>query len=264
MASFSLYVSRLPLMITGSHFIIPGLELQGIKSVCVDMGSWAVLPTSPRTQSQRPCQREVLQFVGQVKSLGVVKCLEVSLRLLMQFKIAGCVFAYSTFLKEKSPTWLFKNIWSVLAQILPEYGAFSSTYIVLPAGHVIQSSPRVLGTRLGLSSLVFLSSSPSPPWSCHTKTLLSGNIGLSSKSKHFQEKTWKSIFSVSTPLCPLCCHLVWLVVKPPTLLLIQFISGLDYYCIYLSKHMLNHLLTSPCLLFYLILHFDKIEIFVTF
>lgn len=120
-----------------------------------------------------------------------------------------------------------------------------------------QSSPQGLGTRLGLSSLVFLSSFPSPPWSCCTKTLLSGNTGLSSKSKHFQEKTWKSIFSVSTPLCPLCCHFMWLVIKLPTLLLIQFINELDHYCVYLSKH----LLTCPCFLFYLILLFDKIEIF---
>lgn len=49
-ASLSLYVSRLPLMMTGSYFIILGLELQGVKAICVDTASWTVLPTSPRTQ----------------------------------------------------------------------------------------------------------------------------------------------------------------------------------------------------------------------
>ena len=132
---------------------------------------------------------------------------------------------------KKKTIWFFKDIWPVPTWMLPEDGgrAFSSTSIVLAAGRVMWSSSRVLYTRLGLSSLVFLSSSASPPWSGCTKTLLSGNTGLSSKSKHFQEKTWKSIFSGSTPLSPLCCHLVWLVVKLPTLLLIQFISGIDYY-----------------------------------
>lgn len=155
------------------------------------------------------------------------------------------------FLERKNPTWFFKDIWSVPTQIQPEYGGhtFSSTGIVLSADHVIQSSPRVLCTRLGLSSLVFLSSSPSPPWCCCTKTLLSGNIGLSSKSKHFQEKTWKSIFSVSTPLCPLLCHLVWLLVKFPTQLLIQFISGWDYCCVFLNlcRTSLNTSLSSVLL-----------------
>lgn len=45
-------------MITGSYFIILGLELQGVKAVCVDTASRAVLPTSPRTQNQSPCQTE--------------------------------------------------------------------------------------------------------------------------------------------------------------------------------------------------------------
>lgn len=118
--------------------------------------------------------------------------------------------------------------------ILAEYDALAFS-IVLSAGPVSQSSPRVLCTRLGLSTLVFLSSFPSPPWCCCTKTLLSDNIGLFSKSKHFQEKTWKSIFSVSTPLCPLSCHLVWLFVRLSTRFLIQFISGLHYYCTYFEN-----------------------------
>lgn len=228
-------------MITGSYFIILGLELQGVKAVCVDTASRAVLPTSPRTQNQSPCQTEGSRFSGWVKSLGVVRCLGNSLRLLMRFEVAVCVLAYSVFLKEKTQHDSLKTsglcpLGYCLNTVVVR---FCSTCIVLAAGHVIRSSPRVLYTRLALSSLVFLSGSPSPPWSCCTKTLLSGGIGLSSKSKHFQEKTWKSIFSVSTPLCPLSCHLVWLVVKLRTLLLIQFISGIDYCCVYLSKPMLN-------------------------
>lgn len=121
-ANLSLYVSRLPLMITGSYFIILGLELQGVKAVCVDTASRAVLPTSPRTQNQSPCQTEGAQFSGWVKSLGVVKCLGNSLRLLMQFEVAVCVLAYSVFWKEKNPTRFFKDIWPVPTRILPEYG----------------------------------------------------------------------------------------------------------------------------------------------
>ena len=242
-ANLSQCISRLSLIITGSYFIILGLEVQGVKAVWVDTGSRAVLPTILRTQNQSPCQSWGLRFVGCVQSLGGVKCLGTSLMLWMQSEIADYILAYSIFLflKEKNSTWFFKDIWPVPTWILPEDGgrAFSSTSIVPAIGHVMQSSSRVLYTRLGLSSLVFLSSSASPPWSGCTKTLLSGNIGLSSKSKHFQEKTWKSIFSVSTPLCPLCCHLVWLVGKLPTLLLIQFISGIDYYYVFLSKPMLN-------------------------
>lgn len=143
------------------------------------------------------------------------------------------------FLERRNPTWFFKDIWSLWDRILPQYGghALCRAGIVPSADYVTQSSPRVLWTRRNLSSLVFLSCFPSPPWWCCTKTLLSGNTGLSSKSKYFQEKTWKSIFSVSTPLCPQLCHLVWLVIKLPIQLLIQFISG--SLLLYLSKPMLN-------------------------
>lgn len=201
-----------------------GLEVQGGKAVWVDTGSRAVLPTILRTQNQSPCQSGGWRFVGWVQSLGGVRCLGTSLMLWMQSEIADCILAYSIFFfsKEKNSTWFFEDIRPVPTWILPEDDgrAFSSTSIVLAAGHVMQSSSRVRCTRLGLSSLVFLRSSALPPWSGCTKTLLSGNIGLSSKSKHFQEKTWKSIFSVSTPLYPPCCRLLWLVVKLPTLLLI--------------------------------------------
>lgn len=66
-ASLSLSVSRLALMMIGSYFIIRRLELQGVKAICVDRASWTIWPTSPRTQNQSPCQPEGLFCVGHLE-----------------------------------------------------------------------------------------------------------------------------------------------------------------------------------------------------
>lgn len=207
---------------TGSYFIILGLERQGVKGPVCRQSLLGCLANFIKNSESEPLPtRGIVGWGGAVTSLRVAERLGISLRRVMQFEIAVCAFAYCIFGKKK-PNMIFQRHLVCATQILPEYGGqtFSSAGLILSADHVTQSSPRVLCTRPGLSSLVFLSSSPSPPWCRCTKTLLSGNIGLSSKSKHFQERTWKSIFSVSTPLCPLLCRWVRLFVKLPPRLLV--------------------------------------------
>lgn len=86
---------------TGSYSISLGLELQGVRAICVDTASCAVLPTSSRTQKQSPCQPEGSRFVGWVKSLRVVKCPGTSLRLVIHFEIAACALVYYVFWEKK-------------------------------------------------------------------------------------------------------------------------------------------------------------------
>lgn len=203
-------------MMTGSYFIIQGLELEGVKAICVDTASWAVLSTSPRAPNPSPCQPEGLQC-GVIWSSHMSGDLSKTMDEIWNCGLYICLLC---FLKEKAQHESLKT-----SGLCPHEYCLNTVVLHLVVHHCPFCRPcdskfsRVPCTRLGLSSLAFLSSSPSPPGSCCTKTPLSGNTGLSSKSKHFQEKTWKSIFSVSTPLCPLCCHLEGLVVKLPTLLL---------------------------------------------
>ena len=107
-------------MVTGSYFIIQGLELQGVKAICVDTASGAVLPT--QNSESEPLPTEGLQCSGRLEWSNVWG-------LLMSFDIAACVFAYYIFFERKSPTRFLKDIWPVPARILPEYGGrpFSST-----------------------------------------------------------------------------------------------------------------------------------------
>ena len=101
-ANLSQCISRLSLIITGSYFIILGLEVQGVKAVWVDTGSRAVLPTILRTQNQSPCQSWGLRFVGWVQSLGGVKCLGTSLMLWMQSEIVDLLILFFCFWKKKT------------------------------------------------------------------------------------------------------------------------------------------------------------------
>ena len=80
-------------MVTGSYFIIQGLELQGVKAICVDTASGAVLPT--QNSESEPLPTEGLQCSGRLEWSNVWG-------LLMPFDIAACVFAYYIFLKERA------------------------------------------------------------------------------------------------------------------------------------------------------------------
>lgn len=125
----------------------------------------------------------------------------------MAFEIIVCVSAYYIC---NQKTRFFEDVSTAPTVVLVESACFhTQQYRHCPFCRlrlVSQSSPRVPCTRLGQSSVAFPSSSPSPPWWCCTKTLLSDNTGLSSKSKHFRGKTWMFVFSISTPLGPLHCH----------------------------------------------------------
>lgn len=57
-ASLSLYVSRLPLIMTGSYFIILGSELYGLKGRMCRQSLLAALPASSRTRNQSLCPPE--------------------------------------------------------------------------------------------------------------------------------------------------------------------------------------------------------------
>lgn len=123
----------------------------------------------------------------------------------MSFEIIVCVSAYYICNKK---TRFFEDISTAPPVVLVESACFhTQRYRHCPfCRPVSQRSPWVPCTRLGRSSVASPSSSPSPPWWYCTKTLLSDNTGLSSKSKHFQGKTWMFVFSISTPLGPLHCH----------------------------------------------------------
>lgn len=75
--------------------------------------------------------------------------------------------------------------------------------------------------------LALLSAFHPAAWCCCTKILLLANIGLSSKSKHFQEKTWVSL-SPFPHFSALCAVVLWdgFRVSAPCILL-RFLCQLD-------------------------------------
>lgn len=103
----------------------------------------------------------------------------------MAFEIIVCVSAYYICNKK---TRFFEDVSTARTVVLVESACFhTQQYRHCPfCRPTSQRSPRVPWTRLGQSSVAFPSSSPSPLWWCCTKTLLSDNTGLCSKSKHFQ------------------------------------------------------------------------------
>lgn len=103
-ASLSLYVSRLPLIMTGSYFIFLGLELQGVKGCMCRQSLLGCFASFIRNSESEPLPTRGIMVLGggAVKSLRVVRCLGISLRLVTRFEVAVCVFACYSFGRKKT------------------------------------------------------------------------------------------------------------------------------------------------------------------
>lgn len=149
-------------MMTGSYFIIQGLELEGVKAIRVDTASWAVLPTSPRALNLSPCQPEGLQC-GVIWSSHMSGDLSKTMDEIWNCGLYICLLC---FLKEKAQHESLKT-----SGLCPHEYCLNTVVLHLVVHHCPFCRPcdskfsRVPCTRLGLSSLAFLSSSPSPPGS---------------------------------------------------------------------------------------------------